>query len=183
MCDEKLIALFCSRDERAIIETEQEYGRLLRGIARNIAGNEQDAEEVVNDTLLAAWESIPEVRPESLSAYLGSIARRKALNLRQKQAAKKRVSFGLEPFEELNDCIPSPSRVEESLGAKELAELIDKWLDTLGKEDRVLFVERYWECRSVKELARERGISSGRLAKRLFRLRKHLAEHLKKEGY
>lgn len=182
MSDEKLIAMFCSEDERAIIETERKYGRLLYGIARNIVGA-QDAEEIVNDSLLAAWESIPEARPASLLGYLGSIVRRKALNLHKKQTALKRGSFKLEPLEELNDCIPSPSNVEESLGAKELARLIDGWLDTLDLQDRALFIKRYWEHRPVKELAKELGVSSGRAAKRLYMLRNRLREYLDKEGY
>ena len=183
MSDDELIALFCSADERAIAETERKYGRLLLKIARSITGRDEDAEEVLNDVLLSAWESIPKNRPISLMSYLGSLARRKALNLRKKQTARKRDSGGMEPLEELNECIPSSANVEESIGAKELAALIDAWLSTLGREDRALFIKRYWECCSVKELAREAGLSPGRVSKRLFKLRNDLKDHLKKEGY
>ncbi|MDR0918442.1 MAG: hypothetical protein LBM93_04240, partial [Oscillospiraceae bacterium] len=57
--DKDLIALFLQRNNSAIYETQQKYSRFLRSIAINILKNKEDAEEVVNDTLMKVWQSIP----------------------------------------------------------------------------------------------------------------------------
>lgn len=183
MTDEEILALFNKRDERAILETEAKYGALLRRIARNVLKNDGDAEEAVSDALLALWQSIPPEKPESLRAYAAGAVKRRALSLCRKKMALKRASSRLELTDELDECIPARADAESGLEAAELSAAITAWLRTLDKEDRVLFVRRYWYGDPVKELARETGSAPQRLAKRLFRLRGRLKKHLEKEGY
>ena len=57
MEDEKIIALYWDRDQTAIAETQQKYGRYCGSIAHNIVHDAQDAEECVNDTWMRAWNS------------------------------------------------------------------------------------------------------------------------------
>lgn len=57
--DSKIIELFFTRVEQAIVELSAKYGIVCRRIARNILKNDFDAEECVNDTYLAAWNTIP----------------------------------------------------------------------------------------------------------------------------
>ena len=56
------------------------------------------------------------------------------------------------------------------------------WLTSLPKEERILFVRRYWFGDSVKQLAKEHGISSEQLSQIMFRLRKDLKKVLEEEG-
>lgn len=62
MEDEKIIALYWDRDQTAIAETQQKYGRYCGSIAHNIVHDAQDAEECVNDTWMRAWNSMPRER-------------------------------------------------------------------------------------------------------------------------
>ena len=55
-------------------------------------------------------------------------------------------------------------------------------LDSLSREDRVLFVRRYWYGEALDELARRFGGSPNRLAQKLYRLRGGLRRALEKEG-
>ena len=75
MTDEEIIALFFERSERAISELAEKHGAAVRRVARNILGDERDAEECVNDTWLGAWNSIPPARPSPLRTYVCRIAR------------------------------------------------------------------------------------------------------------
>ena len=59
MEDSEIVALYWRRDQAAIQETQRSYGRYLEKIAFNILSNREDGEEVVNDTCLKAWNSIP----------------------------------------------------------------------------------------------------------------------------
>ena len=94
MEDEKIIELYLSRSEEAIPKTEEKFGKFCLSIAKNILGNEEDAKECLNDTLLALWNSIPPKRPENLSAFAGKISRNIALNnFRRKNAGKRGACF------------------------------------------------------------------------------------------
>lgn len=68
--DNKIIELFFARTEQAIAEMSAKYGTICVRIARNILKNELDAEECVNDTYLAAWNTIPPQKPDPLRAYI-----------------------------------------------------------------------------------------------------------------
>ena len=59
--------------------------------------------------------------------------------------------------------------------------MINRWLDTLSSEDRVIFVRRYWHGDAVKKLALKCGVSPGKMAKRLYILRCKLKAALARE--
>ena len=84
---------------------------------------------------------------------------------------------------ELEDCVPAPVTVEREIEEQELTEAINTWLAALAKNDRVLFVRRYWNGEPVNALAKEAGISPANMAKRMYRLRQSLKTTLEKEGY
>ncbi len=90
MDDSKIIELYLAGDEAALSETELKYGSELKSLSFRITGSKEDAAECFNDTLLKAWESIPEAKPENLRAYLCRIARNCSLNCVKKKSAKKR---------------------------------------------------------------------------------------------
>ena len=83
---------------------------------------------------------------------------------------------------ELEECIPSPLSVEEQIENQAISACINMWLTSLPKEERILFVRRYWFGDSVKQLAKEHGISSEQLSQIMFRLRKDLKKVLEEEG-
>ena len=83
----------------------------------------------------------------------------------------------------MEECIPSMLRVETEIEAKELSAAISRFLLTLSRDDRFLFVRRYWYADSVKELAAKTNGSADRISVRLFRIREKLKKSLVKEGY
>ena len=180
--DREIINLFFERDERAIAEAGDKYGGMCRAVAYGILGSEGDAEECLNDAMLKAWQNIPPERPDSLGAWLGRVTRNVALSLWRKNTSRKRSGGVRVLLEELEDCLPSPENVETAVEARELSDIISRWLRTLGKTDRDLFVRRYWYCVPLKTLAAEAGISPSKLAGRMFALRAMLRRELEKEG-
>ena len=153
-----------------------------RYIAFNLLRNREDADECVNDAMLAAWDSIPPNKPISLRAYLGGITRNKALQCYRKRTAQKRLSGITVSLSELEECIPDAADLSDEISASELGELISDWLETLDNNDRLLFVRRYWYGDSLKELTEASGIPPGRLKKRMYGLRKRLKRYLERKG-
>lgn len=183
MKDEEIIALFFERSEQAITELETRYGTLCRRIALNILGNRQDAEECVNDAYLGLWNAIPPEKPHPLSGYVCRIVRNLSLKKYHANTAEKRNSSYDAALDELEDCLSAPETTESALSAKELTSLLNAFLGTLSKEDRMLFLRRYWFSDSVAELAKSFGISENNTSVRLSRIRGKLKQYLRKEGY
>lgn len=183
MEDTDIIDLYWKRDENAIAETAKKYGTFCHGIAVNILSLKEDAEECVSDTYYHAWESMPPTRPQRLRAWLGRVVRNLAINLWRKNHARKRYAGMDLLMDELEECIPAPETVEQKIEEAELTGLLNRWLSTLSRRDRILFIRRYWNGEGVKELAGEYGEAPAKTAKRLYRLRQNLKGLLEKEGY
>lgn len=183
MEDSEIVALYWARDEAAIEETQRKYGPLCRSLAKSILQADEDAEECVNDALHHAWNAIPPQRPDRLGSWLGRVTRNLALNTWKRDRAQKRQGGMTALLDELAECVPGPVTVEKELEDKELAAVIDRWLRGRSKEDRTLFLRRYWYGVELQELAAERGISPNRLAQKMHRLRRSLKQTLEKEGY
>ena len=85
-------------------------------------------------------------------------------------------------LDELAEAIPSDMDVEKAYDAKELTEAINRFLASQSREDRWLFVRRYFFAEPVTELAKALRISRVSASVRLFRLRDRLKSFLQKEG-
>jgi RNA polymerase sigma-70 factor (ECF subfamily) len=181
--DAQIIELYFRRDEDAISETAKKYGTFCQRLAGNILTDPADAEECVSDAYFQAWNAIPPQRPARLGAWLGRVVRNNALNCWKKNHRKKRYDGMEQLFSELTDCVPSPTTVERELDGRELTAFLNRWLGTLSRDDRVLFLRRYWNGEAVRDLARQAGVSPAKMAKRMYRLRQDLRAALEKEGY
>ena len=182
MRDEEIIELYFSRDERAIKETEIKYGAYLTAIAHRILHNEHDTEEIVNDTYLSAWRTIPPKRPDILRLFLARIARNVAIDRLEYRLAQKRNSDRDILLSEVADFLPAQSNVEDAWEAQELTKLINCFLRTLDARARVVFIRRYWHAYSIAEIAQEYGVSESYVKNCLFRTRNKLRKYLEKEG-
>lgn len=182
MQDKQIIELFFARSERAIDEMNTKYGGLCRKLAYSMLNNAQDAEECVNDAYLGVWNAVPPARPEPLSAYVCRVVRNVSLKLLSRRGAEKRGGGYEATLQELDGCLTDGSTAEDALEARELARLIEGFLDTLSRENRVIFMRRYWFADSYEEIAARVGVSVKNVSVRLTRLRARLREHLIKEG-
>ena len=182
MEDQTIIDLFELRSEKAVGELADKYGKLCNRIAVNILKNERDAEECVNDAYLGVWNTIPPQKPEKLGSYVCRIVRNLAVKQYHYNTAQKRNSYYDAALEELSECLPSGENVEETCDARELSQVLNRFLATLDKESRMLFVRRYWYADSVSALAEMFQLNPHTVSVRLSRLRQKLNRFLKEEG-
>ena len=181
MDDKRIVELFYQRSEAAIAEAERKYGALCQAVARNLLGSDEDAQECVNDALHALWNCIPPQDPQKLGPFLVKILRNLAMKRLTSRNAQKRSVITV-PYEELSQCIPAGKTVEEILDARELTDLLDRFLETLDQDSRDMFLRRYWFCDSVRSIARGFGVSETRVTTKLYRIRNKLKDYLAKEA-
>lgn len=181
MTDDQIIELYWNRSEDAIAQTDAQYGGRLRGLSARILRNQEDAEEVLNDTYMKTWESIPHERPRLFFAYIAAICRRLALNrLNWIQAAKRNAEI-VAITEEIELCVPDPSQERADRG-RELAKVLDDFLDTLPEDSRLIFLRRYWYADNVAAIAKRYDMTESKVKMQLLRTRNKLKDYLEKEG-
>lgn len=182
MTEEQIIQRLLRRDESGLDGLQEAYGTLAVTVAQRIVAIREDAEECVQDGLMAVWNSIPPQQPESLKHYFLRLVRNKALD-RWRSAHREKRGGGELPLilEELDHDVASETTVEDGLAEQLLAERINDFLDRLPERERSLFLRRYYYLESPDRIAAAAGLSKANVSVMLFRVRKKLKTFLKKE--
>ena len=183
MPDEEIIDLYWARNERAIKETDNKYGKYLFTIAYNIVHDNLDCEECLNDTYLGTWNQIPPKRPTMFQIFLSRIMRNIAVDRFRKNTASRRVpSEMLVSREELDGCIESDMTVEEEIAVRELSQTLSAFLRTLGEREEFIVVCRYYYADKVEAIAKMLQVSAATVFRDLVTIRENLKAYLEKEG-
>ena len=133
MNDKQIIRLLFARAEPVLEVLARQFGPRLLQTAINILESHQDAEECVNDTYLAIWNSIPPKEPDPLAGFVYKTGRNLALKRLRDDTAQKRDSRYDLSLEELADCFGEDT-LAETVSARELGLAIDRFLDTVGHD-------------------------------------------------
>ena len=180
MEDEKIVMLYFERNETAIRETEQKYGKYCYAIAYNILHSREDSDECVNDTLNRAWNAIPPERPTKLRNFLARITRNVAIDRYRYDSAQKRGREIESVIDEYWECIPNKdASIEDEFALKQA---INRFLESLDVRTRVIFMRRYWYSMSVKDIAVGMRLSESHVSVTLHRTRNKFKDYLTKEG-
>ena len=184
MGDAEIIALYWNRDETAIRESQRAYGAYCGALAYRILASREDAEECVSDTWLRAWNAIPPHKPARLRQFFGKITRNLAFNRSREAAAEKRGG-GILPLvlDELAEVVPDGGSAEDRVLASELGGAVNRFLLTLPRRDRGIFVRRYYFVEEIGAIARRYAMRPGSVSVVLTRVRQKLRQYLEQEGY
>ena len=180
MEDQQIITLLWQRSEDAIAALNEKFGSRLQHLAKNIVSSDADAQECVNDTYLALWNTIPPQRPDPLTPYILRLCKNIAISRLRSATAQKRSGYEV-ALEELSDVIGC-NALEDTLSAQVLGQAIDRFLGTLTQKDRVIFLRRHWYGDSVQDIAKQMQLSESNISVRLHRTRNKLKSYLILEG-
>lgn len=184
MDDKSIVNLFWNRSEQAIAETDMKYGKYCYSIAYNALANNEDAEESVSDTYLAAWNKLPPNRPAVLATFLGKITRYISINRWKARNTLKRGGGEIPlTLEELDDCVDGKQDVEGTYESRELTQAFNRFLDRLSDTERDVFLRRYWFFDPIAEIAESFGFSQSKTTSMLHRMRGKLRKQLEKDGF
>ena len=135
-----------------IIRTQS---RALFAIAYGILRNREEAEDVVQDTLVKAWKTRWRVRdPQKLPAWLSTIARHRAHDLLRRHREVP-LEGNAPSLPNLTD--PTPDESDERLAQVQAA------LSTLPELHRAALTLRYFEAMDYAAIERTLGVSNGAL--------------------
>ena len=183
MEDRQIVDLYWARSEVAITETDKKYGRYCHYIAYQILCDDMDAEEIVNDTYLKTWNTVPPNRPDPLKGYVGMISNQLALDRYDAKKTAKRGGGQLPAvLHELSECIPAGDNGEDIGYSIALRDALKRFLKSLPEKTRTIFVRRYWYVTPISEIAEEFGMKESNVAMLMLRTRMKLKTFLEKEG-
>jgi len=153
------------------------YGRRVHLLVSQVVADARDAEEVAQDAFVRAFDRLEAFDPGrgSFATWIGRIAWNLALNAVRGQGDKG-LEFldNLDNLERLDglDALDSPGHPEET----ERLALLDRAIDRLRPEERTLLHLRYYDGRSLQEIAEVMQTAAGPLASRLQRIRQKLSK-------
>ncbi len=180
--DEKLIELFWSRDENAIKMTQERYRGFANSVLIPFLTAKEDREECLNDALLRLWDSIPPERPKSFTAYFAKILRNLAISRTRAENAWKRGGKSLTAESEFYNDLTDGRTLADDYESARAGRIISEFLRSLSKNDREIFILRYWFGEDSTRISRRTGIADGTVRVRLKRVRDRLRAILIKEG-
>lgn len=184
MEDGKIIDLYWAREQSALEQTQRKYGRYLTKVAYNILASREDSEESVNDTYLAAWNTMPPHRPDCLCAFLSKLVRRISIDLlRKRETLKRGAGAYMLSLSELSECLPGGKDTEQEAEGKRLSAAVTEFVAALPEKNRRIFLGRYYFLDSVREVARYCGVTEANAKVILHRARQALRTHLEREGF
>ena len=170
-------------DVSAYDELVRKYERQIFRISQHITQNREDAEDVMQDAFLKAYEKLDQFQGNSkFYTWLVRIAVNESLMRLRKRRTGKLVSMdedvqtdeGSVP-RDFADWAPNP---EQNYTQAELAEILRKTIQGLPQGFRVVFVLRDVEGLSTEETAETLGLSVPAVKSRLLRARLQLRERL-----
>ena len=175
--EQGLIELLKRQSEEAFEELVDRFGRRLYQVSFRILRNSQDAEDVVQETFLRAFQAIANFREESsLYTWLYRIACNQALMRLRKQ--KERTTVPIEPYlpefnnghyaERVTDWTQTP---ESSLDVQEMQEFFQTCIDELPDDHRVPYILKDVEKLSELKVAEILRISRQAAKNRVHRAR------------
>ena len=158
-----------------------ERPRLVR-LCAWFTGSEEAAEDLAQETLIAAWKSRDQLTSlDKLKPWTTAIARNVCLNWsRRYYREQKRVMYSVDSDEESLDDIADEINLEVELDRYELARLLDQALSLLPAETAQMLVEHYLKETSHTEIANMMNINPGAVAVRLQRGKLSLQKLLRK---
>ena len=162
-------------DKDAFSEIYSASRKDLYRYCRNLCGNDSDAQDLMQQTCLRAWQKIPEMKSENVSSWLRSVARSIFLN-----NLKKSNEYFIEEYPEIPDNSQNPEFIAEK---RDICRILLKALkNSLSPVQKMTVILYYYDEKSVSEIARIMHCSVGTVESRLYYARKKLREELKKFG-
>jgi RNA polymerase sigma-70 factor (ECF subfamily) len=183
MAEADLVACVRNGDRNAFRTIMRRCNQRLFRVARAVVGSDDEAEDVLQESYLRAFAKIGEFRGEAgLLTWLTAIV----LNEARGRLRKRRNFVDVNLMDQMDTHIipfpgqPASSNPEGEAGRDQVRQLLEKAIDTLSHDFRIVFMLREVEGCDVEETARQLGLNPQTVKSRLFRARLALRREMEK---
>jgi RNA polymerase sigma-70 factor (ECF subfamily) len=183
--DEELIRRFLRKDEAAARALMQRYNRRLYRVARGVVRDDGEAEDILQEAYLRAFSALSDFRGESsLSTWLTRIVLNEAFQRLRRRTDVPLADTGEDRRDQRGaEVIPLHAfqtiiDPERAMAQQQLCRLVERAIDALPCDFRVILIARVIEGMSVEETAAAFDLQPETVKTRLHRARRLLKEAL-----
>lgn len=171
--DQFIIEAVLNGDKQAYADIVRRYQNKLYGLFRKMGSSESDAQDLTQETLLKAYRKLAVHNPaQSFAGWIYSIA----VNLQKDRGSRIKTDVVQEEIYELE----TP---ESKLLQKELCSELERLMENLPKQYKLVLILRYTNQLNHKEIADVTGMSVRQVNNAVFRAKKRLRKIVEdKEG-
>lgn len=182
--EKKIIQEILAGDKQKYELLVREHNRLLFRTLRGLFANEADVQDLMQETYIIGYQKLAQFKMESkLSTWLVRIALnlsyRKLASLKKETYLSDLSEFSFNKIEAIME--QSADQTHSENDRTLLIKTLEKLIDELGNDSKVVFILREVEGLSIKEISESLGISSENVKVRLHRAKKSLKGALLKD--
>ena len=178
MTEQTIIRKMRAKDPAALEALMDCYIPYVSAVVWNIlrfSMQPEDAEEVVSDVFLTAWNQAEDLQSGKVKAWLAAVARNKA-------KSRLRSIVTVIPLEDDLLVLPEQENPESELTRTEERFLVNWAVNDLPEQDKEIFLRHYYHAQTVREIAEEMDLNESTIKTKLRRGRAKLKEILTKWG-
>lgn len=166
MEDKMLIEALINKKEDALIDLIDIYGNLIYRASYKILNNKELSEECLNITLLKIWENIEKYKGDEnqFKNWIFTISKRTAIDILRKE--KNHINNKTTLIENIH----STKNIDEEFILKEEIKELDKNIEKLKDDEKLILKERYYKEKQVKDIAKDFNITPKACSLRLSRI-------------
>ncbi len=171
--DQLIVRLLLNGNHRAVNKFTESYGQFIYNVCYKILSNTHDAEEATQDSVMKILKNIHTFDTNSsLKAWCYTIAYRTSIDHKRKSKY----------YVELNGVtdIAYDKQADDLIEQQELKSRVNKMIQLLDDESKMIVTLFYLEERNVKEVAELTGLTTSNIKIKLFRARKLMSEYANK---
>lgn len=178
MKENNFISQLKKKNPKALDYVFENYGNLIFKVAYSVLNNRELSEECVNDVLLKIWNNIDSFNKgdEKFKAWIIVMTKYTSIDILRKEKKHDNV-INLDSYEK------EDTSLESFLENKETKENILSMIKTFDKENREIFIKRFFLHYSIKEISKSIGISENAISNRIRRGKFKLSEFLKERRF
>jgi len=181
--DHRLIAACLGGDPSAFGELVRRYQDRLFHTVFRLVDNQEDAQDVVQETFLNAYQSLDGFKGDALLfTWLYRIAVNTAISLKRKRKATVSIEAGRNGEQTIDPAdVSDESRPGHALERAEREKRVRQALSRLSPEHRAVLVMKDMEGQKYETMAEILGVPIGTIRSRLHRARLELRELLEQD--
>lgn len=176
MKDKNFIKQLKKHNPKALDYVFEHYSNLIFKVAYSVLNNRELSEECVNDSLLKIWNSIDSFKSDDskFKAWIIVLTKYTAIDLLRKERKHSNVT-NLDFYDKEDEGI------ELLIEHKETKEELLKEINNFDKDNKEIFIKRFFLHYSIKDISKATGISENAISNRIRRCRLKLIQTLNEE--
>lgn len=186
MNDTEWISMLRTDPEKAYSQAIDKYSNYVYAIVCNKLKNyfsREDTEDCVSDIFVELFKSADrfDVQQGSLKTFIGTIAKRKAVDEYRRLARKREKSVYIDDDDTYETLYTDETPAKHAERKSEKYYIWHK-IRSLGEPDSIILIQQYFYDRTIKEIAVMLSMTAAAVQKRSIRARECLKTDLAKEG-